>query len=213
MKHEFCTYQIAVEAADELVPIYVGSGTTRRPKTHLRRTHNAALSDIIQWARDNDRPLHVEVISRHASREEAYAAEVELIAATGRSDLAAGPLVNVASGGPGLTGWGTPEKRAAVARAGALGLTLEDRQRAAAATNRVVTREKRSASGRARARSTNAIKRTCGICGLTAPPGPMANHLRAHAPHVSERLGSSYRSGRLRDWIKCKNPSAPAARR
>jgi hypothetical protein len=30
---------------------------------------------------------------------------------------------------------------------------------------------------------------------------------------VSKRLGSRYRSGHSRDWIKCKNPSAPAVKR
>jgi ATP-dependent DNA ligase len=30
---------------------------------------------------------------------------------------------------------------------------------------------------------------------------------------VSKRVGSRYVSGRSRDWIKVKNPSAPAARR
>jgi len=30
---------------------------------------------------------------------------------------------------------------------------------------------------------------------------------------VSKRLGSPYRSGRSRDWIKTKNPAAPGARR
>jgi bifunctional non-homologous end joining protein LigD len=30
---------------------------------------------------------------------------------------------------------------------------------------------------------------------------------------VSKRLGSPYRSGRSRDWIKSKNPSAPAVKR
>jgi ABC-type uncharacterized transport system substrate-binding protein len=30
---------------------------------------------------------------------------------------------------------------------------------------------------------------------------------------VSKRLGSFYRSGRSRDWIKSKNPAAPAVRR
>jgi bifunctional non-homologous end joining protein LigD len=30
---------------------------------------------------------------------------------------------------------------------------------------------------------------------------------------VSKRLGSPYRSGRTRDWIKVKNPAAPGARR
>jgi bifunctional non-homologous end joining protein LigD len=28
---------------------------------------------------------------------------------------------------------------------------------------------------------------------------------------VSKRLGSAYRSGRARDWIKVKNPAAPSA--
>jgi ATP-dependent DNA ligase len=30
---------------------------------------------------------------------------------------------------------------------------------------------------------------------------------------VSKRLGSPYRSGRSRDWIKGKNPAAPAVKR
>ena len=30
---------------------------------------------------------------------------------------------------------------------------------------------------------------------------------------VSKRLSSSYRSGRTRDWLKFKNPAAPAVRR
>jgi len=30
---------------------------------------------------------------------------------------------------------------------------------------------------------------------------------------VSKRLGSRYRSGRPRDWIKLKNPNAPAVKR
>ena len=30
---------------------------------------------------------------------------------------------------------------------------------------------------------------------------------------VSKRLGSTYRSGRSPDWLKFKNPSAPAVKR
>jgi ATP-dependent DNA ligase len=30
---------------------------------------------------------------------------------------------------------------------------------------------------------------------------------------VSKRLGSRYRSGRTRDWLKFKNPAAPAVQR
>jgi bifunctional non-homologous end joining protein LigD len=30
---------------------------------------------------------------------------------------------------------------------------------------------------------------------------------------VSKRLGSRYRSGRSKDWLKLKNPAAPAVRR
>jgi ATP-dependent DNA ligase len=30
---------------------------------------------------------------------------------------------------------------------------------------------------------------------------------------VSKRLGSCYRSGRSKDWLKFKNPDAPAAKR
>jgi ATP-dependent DNA ligase len=31
--------------------------------------------------------------------------------------------------------------------------------------------------------------------------------------HVSKRLGSRYRSGRSPDWLKFKNPEAPAVKR
>jgi ATP-dependent DNA ligase len=30
---------------------------------------------------------------------------------------------------------------------------------------------------------------------------------------VSKRLGSTYRSGRSKQWVKAKNPAAPAVRR
>jgi len=30
---------------------------------------------------------------------------------------------------------------------------------------------------------------------------------------VSRRLGSTYRSGRVNDWLKIKNPKAPALKR
>jgi bifunctional non-homologous end joining protein LigD len=30
---------------------------------------------------------------------------------------------------------------------------------------------------------------------------------------VSKRLGSTYRSGRVNDWLKIKNPAAPALKR
>jgi ATP-dependent DNA ligase len=30
---------------------------------------------------------------------------------------------------------------------------------------------------------------------------------------VSKRRGSPYRSGRSQDWLKCKNPNAPAVNR
>jgi ATP-dependent DNA ligase len=30
---------------------------------------------------------------------------------------------------------------------------------------------------------------------------------------VSKRLGSTYRSGRVNDWLKIKNPTAPAVMR
>jgi bifunctional non-homologous end joining protein LigD len=34
-----------------------------------------------------------------------------------------------------------------------------------------------------------------------------------HACIVSKRLGSPYRSGRSRHWVKSKNPAAPAVKR
>jgi ATP-dependent DNA ligase len=36
---------------------------------------------------------------------------------------------------------------------------------------------------------------------------------RLHLAIVSKRLGSLYRSGRLRRWLKIKNPAAPAVMR
>jgi bifunctional non-homologous end joining protein LigD len=60
-----------------------------------------------------------------------------------------------------------------------------------------------------------------------APPGLRLNeHIEADGPTVfahackmglegivSKRRGSPYRFGRSRDWLKCKNPNAPAAKR
>ena len=48
---------------------------------------------------------------------------------------------------------------------------------------------------------------------------PLLNSILYLSPHValerivSKRLGSRYRSGRPRDWLKMKNPAAPAVKR
>jgi bifunctional non-homologous end joining protein LigD len=61
----------------------------------------------------------------------------------------------------------------------------------------------------------------------SCPPGVRMNEHLTHDGHVvfrhacklglegivSKRLGSPYRSGRSRDWLKMKNPAAPAVRR
>ena len=62
--------------------------------------------------------------------------------------------------------------------------------------------------------------------GFAQPPVKFNEHIKAagsasfaHACKmglegiVSKRLGSRYRSGRTRDWLKFKNPDAPAEKR
>jgi ATP-dependent DNA ligase len=57
---------------------------------------------------------------------------------------------------------------------------------------------------------------------LTAPPALRANRQSARCSTdcklglegiVSKRKGSPYRSGRSPDWLKVKNPDAPAVKR
>jgi ATP-dependent DNA ligase len=49
----------------------------------------------------------------------------------------------------------------------------------------------------------------------TRRDGDRASHACKLGPEgiVSKRLGSPYRSGRSRHWIKSKNPAAPAVKR
>jgi bifunctional non-homologous end joining protein LigD len=60
----------------------------------------------------------------------------------------------------------------------------------------------------------------CGhVVAFPAPEHPDGALVFAHACKlgvegiVSKRLGSRYRSGRSPDWLKFKNPDAPAAKR
>ncbi|MGA8625345.1 MAG: hypothetical protein WB686_11490 [Pseudolabrys sp.] len=48
-----------------------------------------------------------------------------------------------------------------------------------------------------------------------APINPVFRHARKMGLEgiVSKRLGSRYRSGRTSDWLKFKNPEAPAVKR
>ena len=57
---------------------------------------------------------------------------------------------------------------------------------------------------------------------ITNPTQDAPNSVQAVSRHackmglegiVSKRLGSRYRSGRTSDWLKFKNPEAPAVRR
>src|SRR5258707_9949403 len=45
------------------------------------------------------------------------------------------------------------------------------------------------------------------------PPGASQRSSRHLEGIVSKRLGSRYRSGRSTDWLKSKNPAAPAVKR
>jgi hypothetical protein len=62
---------------------------------------------------------------------------------------------------------------------------------------------------------------SCGSVCIGSQPYPIRYAAwRAPAPHrmglegiVSKRKGSPYRSGRTLDWLKAKNPNAPAVAR
>jgi hypothetical protein len=187
---KFCTYQIVyVTPYGDEIPVYAGAGSDRRSRTHFRRTHNARLAGLVEWCRENGHEMRVDVVERFSTREEAYVAGRDLIAAIGRSDRAAGPLCNVADGGSGLSGWGTKEQRTEIARKGAQALTREDRIRGAEATNKLVTREKRSRAGKEGARVTNNKNSECPVCGRAMPPGPMKSHMGAHARGTTDQAG------------------------
>jgi len=49
--------------------------------------------------------------------------------------------------------------------------------------------------------------------GGGSPTRPITNCTVGLEGIVSKRLGSRYRSGRSSDWLKFKNPAAPAVRR
>jgi hypothetical protein len=50
-------------------------------------------------------------------------------------------------------------------------------------------------------------------CGRCCSDRGRHRRLAAREGIVSKRLGSRYRSGRSKDWLKFKNPAAPAVKR
>jgi hypothetical protein len=54
----------------------------------------------------------------------------------------------------------------------------------------------------------------CADRGMRRPPPPQRHACKMGLEGVvSKRLGSRYRSGRSPDWLKFKNPEAPAVKR
>lgn len=87
-------------------PFYIGKGKENRYKVHLKECYNKnvffkrKINKIIKYTGDIPKIVKIE---ENLKEFEAYELEKRLIALIGRSDLKQGPLVNMTSGGEGLT--------------------------------------------------------------------------------------------------------------
>ena len=90
------------------VQFYVGMGSGNRIDEHemfARNGDKTHKSHIIRKIWASGETVRREIVGRFATDTEAKEVEKEFIAAIGRKDLKAGPLVNRTNGGDGVTGW------------------------------------------------------------------------------------------------------------
>ncbi len=95
-------------------PCYVGKGTGDRIEDHFKKSHNVHLARIVAKAGGI---LPYRKVAENLTHDEAFAAEIALIATIGRMTQG-GPLVNMTDGGDGVRGHKrTPEQCAAMSAA------------------------------------------------------------------------------------------------
>ena len=95
------------------VPRYVGKGKGRRWTNHLWRSHNV---DVRRLVEKSGGELPIVVVHEGLTEQEAFRAEIDLIAAIGRG--MDGPLLNLTDGGDGVVGHKrTDEQRTAMSAA------------------------------------------------------------------------------------------------
>jgi hypothetical protein len=81
-------------------PIYVGKGTGRRARRHLKRADMHPFTQRLQLMKREGVEPHIEIINCN-NEEVAFAAEVLSIRVLGRKDLGKGSLLNLSDGGEG----------------------------------------------------------------------------------------------------------------
>ena len=82
-------------------PIYVGKGTGKRSKAHLRNAYNRHLRNRLAKIRSLGIIPSIEFLCTNVDEELAFLVEEEAIEKFGREDLGLGPLLNMTSGGDG----------------------------------------------------------------------------------------------------------------
>lgn len=87
-------------------PFYVGKGKGKRHKSSLRDRHNPYKAGVIRKAVNDGREIPIVKVAASLNEDTAFAIEVALIAAIGRTPN--GPLVNLTDGGDGTCGHAVP---------------------------------------------------------------------------------------------------------
>lgn len=188
-------------------PCYIGKGDPVRPSSHVRNSHNRALSNLFKRFLS----LPVVVIQENLTESEAGIIETALIQEIGRLDLARGPLLNLTDGGDGISGFKfsseslstrasklrgqirTSEQRAHISEMtrAAMSILPEDAlARMREAPSRPEVREKMSASARAR---------------LDTPESRIAQATRLNTPEAAAKRytparGRAISDGQTASW-------------
>lgn len=94
---------------DDGTPFYVGAGNNRRIDNHIGGSGGrASVNEIITEHRNRGSEISHDIVATYGTKEEAFAAEIKLIATIGKiSD--GGTLVNVTDGGAGVKGYKATE--------------------------------------------------------------------------------------------------------
>lgn len=143
-------------------PCYVGKGKGNRYLDHAKGSHNIHLRRIYK---KSDRELPAVILQEGLCEQDAFAAEMALIAVIGRLGNKTGPLVNMTDGGEGTSGHVVSADARARLRAAHTGRVASDETRAnmrRAQAGKVIsaeTKKKTSATLSGRTRSNETKKR------------------------------------------------------
>jgi len=93
-----------------MIPCYVGKGSGDRVYFHSRYVDTHYNKHLVAIIKKAGGEIPHRVVFETDDELQAFAEEVRLIAAIGRSDLRLGPLCNLTNGGEGVSGWSPKEE-------------------------------------------------------------------------------------------------------